>query len=171
MELVQLLGEMSIFQPKEKFITNSIWVGFTPNSTRPFLSPFQAHSHQECQEGVSKEVLVVHGKKNSTKIINFGLQSKSSFLVSMSCFQHILLWISTTCNPINRAYEPRNKAFLFPFSLSLSLCSLQNTFCFLVRLSPSKQISIQLDMCVILGNVQKSFFWWNCESYQAPTKV
>ncbi|WZZ03293.1 hypothetical protein YC2023_089214 [Brassica napus] len=39
----------------------------------PFLSPFQAHSHQEYQEGVRKKVLVVHGKKNSTKIINFGL--------------------------------------------------------------------------------------------------
>ncbi|KAL0646725.1 hypothetical protein Bca4012_045016 [Brassica carinata] len=40
---------------------------------RPFLSPFQVHSHQEYQEGVSKEVLVVHGKKISTKIINFSL--------------------------------------------------------------------------------------------------
>ncbi|WZZ03291.1 hypothetical protein YC2023_089212 [Brassica napus] len=50
-------GRNGPFQPKEN----------------PFLSPFQAHSHQEYQEGVSKKVLVVHGKKNSTKIINFGL--------------------------------------------------------------------------------------------------
>uniref|UniRef100_M4FD15 Uncharacterized protein n=1 Tax=Brassica campestris TaxID=3711 RepID=M4FD15_BRACM len=33
-------GRNGSFQPKEKFITNSIWVGFTPNSTGPFLSPF-----------------------------------------------------------------------------------------------------------------------------------
>ncbi|WZZ26006.1 hypothetical protein YC2023_009407 [Brassica napus] len=61
------------FQPKEKFIKSSLWNCFFPNSTSLFLSPFQAHSHQEYQEGVSKEVLVMHGKKNSTKIINFGL--------------------------------------------------------------------------------------------------
>ncbi|WZY99231.1 hypothetical protein YC2023_071560 [Brassica napus] len=30
-------GRNGPFQPKEKFITNSIWVGFTPNSTRPLL--------------------------------------------------------------------------------------------------------------------------------------
>ena len=30
-------GRNGPFQPKEKFITNSIWVGFTPNSTRPWL--------------------------------------------------------------------------------------------------------------------------------------
>ncbi|WZY93533.1 hypothetical protein YC2023_065862 [Brassica napus] len=66
-------GRNGPFQPKEKFIKSSLWDCFFPNSTSPFLSPFQAHSHQEYQEGVSKEVLVVHGKKNSTKIINFGL--------------------------------------------------------------------------------------------------
>ncbi|KAG2311712.1 hypothetical protein Bca52824_023269 [Brassica carinata] len=42
------------FQPKEKFIKSSIWTCFFPNSTRPFLSPFQSHSHQEYQEGVNK---------------------------------------------------------------------------------------------------------------------
>lgn len=66
-------GRNGPFQPKEKFIKSSLWDCFFPNSTSSFLSPFQAHSHQEYQEGVSKEVLVVHGKKNSTKIINFGL--------------------------------------------------------------------------------------------------
>ncbi|CAG7863959.1 unnamed protein product, partial [Brassica rapa] len=66
-------GRNGPFQSKEKFIKSSLWDCFFPNSTSPFLSPFQAHSHQEYQEGVSKEVLVVHGKKNSTKIINFGL--------------------------------------------------------------------------------------------------
>ncbi|KAG5397766.1 hypothetical protein IGI04_019580 [Brassica rapa subsp. trilocularis] len=40
---------------------------------------------------------------------------------------HILLWISTTCNPINKALEPRNKADCFPLLTFLS---------FLVRLSP-----------------------------------
>ena len=30
-------GQNEFFQPKEKFITNSIWVCFTPNSTRPLL--------------------------------------------------------------------------------------------------------------------------------------
>uniref|UniRef100_M4DFA4 Uncharacterized protein n=1 Tax=Brassica campestris TaxID=3711 RepID=M4DFA4_BRACM len=60
-------GRNGLFQPKEKFITNSIWVGFTPNLNRPYRSPFQAHSHQEYQEGVSKEVLVVHGKKEFNK--------------------------------------------------------------------------------------------------------
>ena len=66
-------GRNGPFQPKEKFIKSSLWDCFFPNSTSPFLSPFQAHSHQEYQEGVSKEVLVVHGKKNSTKIINFSI--------------------------------------------------------------------------------------------------
>ncbi|KAG5397013.1 hypothetical protein IGI04_018827 [Brassica rapa subsp. trilocularis] len=75
-------GRNGPFQPKEKFIKSSLWDCFFPNSTSPFLSPFQAHSHQEYQEGVSKEVLVVHGKKNSTKIINFELVL--SFLVRLS---------------------------------------------------------------------------------------
>ncbi|WZY99626.1 hypothetical protein YC2023_071955 [Brassica napus] len=66
-------GRNGPFQPKEKFIKSSLWDCFFPKSTSPFLSPFQAHSHQEYQEGVIKEVLVMHGKKNSTKIINFGL--------------------------------------------------------------------------------------------------
>ncbi|WZZ44476.1 hypothetical protein YC2023_040735 [Brassica napus] len=58
-------GRNETFQPKEKFIKSSLWDCFFPNSTSPFLSPFQAHSHQEYQEGVSKEVLVVHGKKKT----------------------------------------------------------------------------------------------------------
>ncbi|XP_033138920.1 uncharacterized protein LOC117129770 isoform X2 [Brassica rapa] len=66
-------GRNGPFQPKEKFIKSSLWDCFFPNPTSPFLSPFKAHSHQVYQEGVSKEVLVVHGKKNSIKIINFGL--------------------------------------------------------------------------------------------------
>ncbi|KAF3500178.1 hypothetical protein F2Q69_00043879 [Brassica cretica] len=66
-------GRNGSFQPKEKFLKSSLWDCFFLNSTSPFPSPFQAHSHQEYQERVSKEALVVHGKKNSTKIINFGL--------------------------------------------------------------------------------------------------
>ncbi|WZZ05230.1 hypothetical protein YC2023_091151 [Brassica napus] len=52
-------GRNGPFQPKEKFIKSSLWDCFFPNSTSPFLSPFQAHSHQEYQEGVSKELLGV----------------------------------------------------------------------------------------------------------------
>ena len=47
-------GRNEHFQPKEKFIKSSLWDCFFPNSTSPFLSPFQAHSHQEYQEGVNK---------------------------------------------------------------------------------------------------------------------
>ncbi|KAF3495099.1 hypothetical protein DY000_02052066 [Brassica cretica] len=47
-------GRNGLFQPKEKFIKSSIWVCFFPNSTSPFLSPFQVHSHQEYQERVNK---------------------------------------------------------------------------------------------------------------------
>ncbi|WZY93672.1 hypothetical protein YC2023_066001 [Brassica napus] len=50
-------GRNGPVQPKEKFIKSSLWDCFFPNSTSHFLSPFQAHSHQEYQEGVSKEVL------------------------------------------------------------------------------------------------------------------
>ncbi|WZY72184.1 hypothetical protein YC2023_004424 [Brassica napus] len=53
-------GRNGPFQPKEKFIKSSLWDCFFPNSTSPFLSPFQAHSHQEYQEGVSKEVLYTY---------------------------------------------------------------------------------------------------------------
>uniref|UniRef100_M4DNW1 Uncharacterized protein n=1 Tax=Brassica campestris TaxID=3711 RepID=M4DNW1_BRACM len=37
-------GRNGPFQPKEKFIKSSLWDCFFPNSTSPFLSPFQAQS-------------------------------------------------------------------------------------------------------------------------------
>ncbi|WZZ49881.1 hypothetical protein YC2023_049988 [Brassica napus] len=91
-------GRNGPFLPKEKFIKSSLWDCFFPNSTSPFLSPFQAHSHQEYQEGVSKEALVVHRKKNSTKITNFGylqvlilpLQENSGILTDIPTENEIL---------------------------------------------------------------------------------
>ncbi|KAG5400810.1 hypothetical protein IGI04_015417 [Brassica rapa subsp. trilocularis] len=56
--------------------------------------------------------------------------SKSWSWLYEEVVQHILLWISTACNPINKALEPRNKPDCFPLLLKLVLS-------FLVRLSPS----------------------------------
>ncbi|KAG5378234.1 hypothetical protein IGI04_026076, partial [Brassica rapa subsp. trilocularis] len=81
-------GRNGPFQPKEKFIKSSLWDCFFPNSTSPFLSPFQAHSHQEYQEGVSKEVLVFLGEVIS-KFRSFFCWTGASHPATIECHHSI----------------------------------------------------------------------------------
>ena len=68
------------FQPKEKFITNLLWVCFMPNLTRPLISPFQAHSHQEISKGSNQKVLVVVIIQESFNVLL--ISGQKSYLMS-----------------------------------------------------------------------------------------
>uniref|UniRef100_A0A0D3AXK5 Uncharacterized protein n=1 Tax=Brassica oleracea var. oleracea TaxID=109376 RepID=A0A0D3AXK5_BRAOL len=79
-------------------------------------------------------------KKNQIK--------RSSYVTVMPFTNHVIF--------SSREFRPPEKlemAILLSDEPTTNSIMPKNTFCFLVRLSPSKQISISLDLCVTSGNV------------------